>query len=355
MTRRKSDKAAVNELEFNGARMTNSTEIVEGFNKCFAEIGPELSRDIEEVDTSFDEFVNQASSCFSFQRVTQLHILSQRNKLCKRKATGLDSVSARLLRECPDLISESLALIFNQSIDTGIFPDEWKSARITPLFKKAGSRSDPSNYRPISIIPVVANVFERIVYDQLYHYLNENDLLSQHQSGFRSLHSTVTALIEATDNWSLNIDRGYINAVKKAFDTVDHTILLSKLQAYGIQGSTNQWFCCYLKTRTQTCLVNGNKSSKMFLLCGVPQGTILGPLLFLFYINDLPNCLQHSQPRIYADDTSITFTGNDVDEMNNCINLDLERISVWLAANKRTLNMTKTEFLLIGSKQRLLN
>ena len=360
VTRRKSGKATINELKLNGARITNSTEIAEGFNKFFAEIGPELSRDLEEVGTSFDEFVIQASSCFSFQRVTRLHVLSQLNKLCKRKATGLDSVSARLLRECPDLISGSLALIFNQSIDTGIFPDEWMSARITPLFKKAGSRSDPSNYRPISIIPVVAKVFERIIYDQLYHYLNENDLLSQHQSGFRSLHSTVTALIEATDNWSLNIDRGFINAVvfldlKKAFDTVDHNILLSKLQAYGIHGSTNQWFCSYLKNRTQTCLVNGNKSSEMFLRCGVPQGTDLGPLLFLLYINDLPNCLRHSQPRMYADDTSITFVGSDVDEMNNCINLDLERICVWLAANKLTLNTSKTEFLLIGSKQRLVN
>ena len=156
----------------------------------------------------------------------------------------------------------------------------------------------------------------------------------------------------------------FINAVvfldlKKAFDTVDHTILLSKLHAYGIQGSANQWFCSYLKNRTQTCLLNGNKSSKMFFRCGVPQGTILGPLLFLLYINDLPNCLRYSQPRMYADDTSITFASSDVDEINNCFNHsllcfnhDFERIGVWLVVNKLTLNMTKTEFFLIGSKQR---
>ena len=118
-----------------------------------------------------------------------------------------------MLVQCPDLISGSLALIFNQSIDTGIFPGEWKNARITPLFKKSGSRNDPSNYQPISIIPVVAKVFEQIIGDQSYHYLNENHLLNGHQSSFRSLHFMVTPLIEATDNWSLNIDHGFINAV----------------------------------------------------------------------------------------------------------------------------------------------
>ena len=164
--------------------------------------------------------------------------------------------------------------------------------------------------------------------------------------------------IEATDSWSLNVDRGLVNAVvfldlKKAFDTVNHAILLSKLQAYGIRDSANQWFCSYLRNRMQTCLVDCNKSSDTYLPCGVPQGTILGPLLFLLYINDLPNCLMHSQPRMYADDTSITYASNDVEEIERCVNIDLDRIRIWLAANKLTLNTTKTEFLLIGSRQRL--
>ena len=275
-----------------------------------------------------------------------------------RKATGLDTVSARLLRECFDLISDSLALIFNRSIETSIFPDEWKSARITPLSKKCGKRSDPSNYRPISIIPAVAKVFERIFYDQLCRYLTENKLLCCYQCGFRTLHSTVTALIEATDSWYLNVDRGVVNAVvflelKMAFDMVNHDILLSKLHAYGIRDPANQWVCTYFRNRMQTCLVNCNKSSESYLTCGVPQGTILGPLLFLLSINDLPNCLMHSQPRMYADDTSITYASSDVEEIERCVNIHLHRIRIWLEANKPTLNKTMTEVLLIGSRQRL--
>ena len=319
-----------------------------------------MSKEVEDVDTSFKEFLSETNEQFSFEIVTQSQVFMHLTKLCKSKATGLDSISARLLRETPDLIADSLCQIFNKSVVTGIFPDEWKNSRITPVFKNAGKRTDPSNYRPISIIPVVAKVFERIIYDQLYKYLAVNNLLSSHQSGFRSFHSTVTALLEATDSWSLNIDRGFVNAVvfldlKKAFDTVDHNILLSKLQFYGIKGTALEWFSSYLNNRTQTCQVNCYKSSERFLQCGVPQGTILGPLLFLLYINDLPNCLHYSQPRMYADDTSITFASNNVDEIDECINSDLEEIRLWLAANKLTLNLTKTEFLLIGSRQRLSN
>ena len=360
VTSRVNNKSVINEIDNGGRILNNPTEVAEEFNQYFAEIGPELAKNIQKVDICYKKYLCNTEKQFLLKETNSSAVFALLSRLCRSKATGLDNISAKLLRECPDLISISLTHLFNQSIKTGILPDEWKSARVTPLYKNAGKRNDMTNYRPISIVPVVAKVFERIIYDQLYEYLNDNKLLSSCQSGFRSIHSTVTALLEATDNWSLNIDRGNINAVvfldlKKAFDTVDHNILLSKLEYYGITGLTLNWFNSYLNNRTQTCTLNNCTSSKALVRCGVPQGTILGPLLFLLYINDLPKCLIYSQPRMYADDTSITFASNDINRINECVSSDLCNIHNWLSANKLTLNMTKTEFLLIGSNQRLSN
>ena len=168
----------------------------------------------------------------------------------------------------------------------------------------------------------------------------------------------MTALLEATDNWAFNIDRGYVNAVvfldlKKAFDTVDHSILLSKLYLYGVKGIAYELLSSYLENRTEKCSVNGVLSKSCTFTCGIPQGTILGPLLFLLYINDLLNCLSNSQPRMYADDTHLTYADNDICSLEASLNQDLLNINNWLIANKLTLNMTKTEFMLIGSRQKL--
>ena len=229
LTSRKSNKTVINEIEYNGQKSENQTDVAEMLNSFFTEIGPNLSRHVTEVDNSFAEFLRETDKDFMFEKTTSTHVFSLLSKLCRSKATGLDNISAKLLRECPDLLAESLTVIFNHSLITGIFPNEWKSARVTPLYKNSGKRTEPTNYRPISVIPVVAKVFERIIYDQIYKYLTRNSLLTRHQSGFRSLHSTVTALLEATDSWALNIDRAFVNAVvfldlKKAFDTVDHKI-----------------------------------------------------------------------------------------------------------------------------------
>ena len=155
------------------------------------------------------------------------------------------------------------------------------------MYKNSGKRSDSTNYRPISVIPVVAKVFERIIYDQLYHYLTKNNFLSCHQSGFQSLHSTLTVLIEATDSWAMDIDRGLVNAVvfldlKKAFDTVDHDIL-RKLQYYGICWTSNQWFASYLDNRTQICHLNSHKSTPKGLRCGSPGNNFGTSYVFYSY------------------------------------------------------------------------
>ena len=168
----------------------------------------------------------------------------------------------------------------------------------------------------------------------------------------------MTALLEATDTWAYDIDRGKINVVVfldliKPFDTVDHEILLSKLNLYGINGIVHQRFQSYLEDRKNMCSINGLLSSSFSLSCGVPQGTILGPLLFLLYINDLANCLSNCEPRMYGDDTHLTYASNNIHNIQTSLNEDLENFHNWLRTNKQTLNMTKTEFMLIGSRQRL--
>ena len=168
----------------------------------------------------------------------------------------------------------------------------------------------------------------------------------------------MTALLEATNSWSVNIDNGLVNGVvfidlKKAFDTIDHKILLQKLENYGVDPNGLKWFKSYLTDRTQKCRVNGHLSNSKPVTCGVPQGSILGPLLFLIYINDLPNCLNYAMPRMFADDTNVSYAADSLNELQNVLNSELKSLHNWLITNRLSLNIAKTEFMTIGSRQKL--
>ena len=247
--------------------------------------------------------------------------------------------------------------MFNLSVKSGVFPNDWKLAKVSPIHK-TGERNDANNYRPISVLPTIARIFEKLIYEQLYDYLCKNDILDSRQSGFRSLHSTVTALLDLTNQWCFNIDRGMISGVvfldlKKAFDTVDHSLLLTKLEHVGVRGHSLEWFNSYLTNRYQFVYINGILSEQDMIKCGVPQGSILGPLLFLIYINDLSNITDFATTRMYADDTNMTFTACSVEGLRHEMNADIEKLIQWLCANKLTLNILKTEYMLIGSRQRI--
>ena len=249
--------------------------------------------------------------------------------------------------------------IYNCSLLSGIFPDDWKLAKVSPIYK-SGNKQECGNYRPISVLSVVAKIFEKLVCGQLNFYFKEHQILTKFQSGFRKGHSTTSSLLSTTNSWLVNMDAGLINGVlfldlKKEFDTVDHQILIKKLELYGIKNSALAWFSSYLHGRTQVCRVNNITSSSKHISCGVPRGSNLGPLLFLIYINDLPNCLNKSKPAMYADDTNLSVTGESASDIEVRLNTELENVHEWLTANKLTLNTEKTEYMIIGSYKRISN
>ena len=249
-----------------------------------------------------------------------------------------------------------MACLFNTSLVTSQFPDSWKLARVIPIFKE-GDKTEKSNYRPISVLPVISRLFERLVANQLYQHMNDNGYFSSEQSGFLRLHSTVTCLLKNTDDWYNGLDLGKLVGLvfidlKKAFDTVDHDILCQKLEYYGIQQQQQQlaWFKSYLSNWKQFTRVNGVDSTVEEINVGVPQGSCLGPLLFLIYINDLPQAVQKSSMSMYADDTSLCHQSSDIAQLNKAINSDLAQVEKWLKGNKLSLNVMKTHSMLISTK-----
>ena len=196
-------------------------------------------------------------------------------------------------------------------------------------------------------------MLEKIVHDQPSRYLISNKVLTPNQSAFRKMHSTITSLINGADYWYEYMDNKQLNLaisldLKKAFDAVDHTILIKKLNALGMRGNSRAWFTSFLSNRKQFCSITGQQLGARLVTCGIPQGSCMGPLLFIIYLNDFEKCLEFSKASMYADDTHITLTSSNIDVLLTNANKELRKISEWMRVNKLSANPDKTEYMIIG-------
>lgn len=245
--------------------------------------------------------------------ITQRRVVELLLSIPTHKATGDDGISAKLLRIAAPAISPSLSKLLNLCLSTKTFPAAWKVAKVTPVFKGNGSKNDKNNCRPISVLPVLSKILEKHICEHLCNFLKENDLFHHLQSGFRKSHSTETALIRLVDQLLFNLDNDKVTGLvfidyRKAFDLTDHHLLVSKLKVLGVNETFLPLFRDYLSGRSQYVNIDGCHSTIRPVTLGVPQGSILGPILFLVFINDLPEALQHCVADIYADDTTVSYS-----------------------------------------------
>ena len=295
---------------------------------------------------------------FQFKTITPTIITEVINSLKPKGSCNTDRISSRLLKHIKNEIASPLSQIFNQSVDHSIFPDILKKAMIIPIYKNK-ERDQFCNYRPISILSSVSKVFEKIMLNQLTDHFTKLGAIYQSQYGFRKLHSTELATLELVDRVTYAMDQNLLPIniyldLSKAFDTLDHQILLNKLQYYGIHDKPLSFLKSYLTERTQQLRYGESISEPLLIKCGVPQGSILGPLLFTIYINDITNASSNFYPILYADDTTLcaTLNSNHNTSETNVLNEDLESISHWLKANKLSVNASKTKAMLFRTTQR---
>ena len=351
---------------FDGNRtLTENKAMANCFNNFFCNIGPTLANSITNpTNKAYTDYMkHNITSSFVFDTVTPDHVSKIIRKLKSKSSFGHDGLSSIQLKYISNAVITVLTHIINQSLCTGIFPETLKIAKISPIFKK-GDPHITDNYRPISLLPIISKVFEKVVFIQLYDYLVKNKLLYDSQYGFRKFHSTELAALEFSDKIMLNLDEGKTPIaifldLSKAFDTIDHSILINKLKYYGVRGMSLFWFKSYLSNRKQFVQYNDSASSFSSISTGVPQGSILGPLLFIIYMNDIATVTNKFHFTLYADDTSLiepicTFTTgtNKNSETSDAINTELNLITDWLCLNKLSLNAKKTKMMIFHHRQK---
>lgn len=342
-------KVTINELENeDGTLTTDSVEKARILNKYFVSVFTNENTDsmpdfrsrhngepLENIEVN-DEAVNKIAK-----------------KLKPEKSQGPDGIHPKFIKETIDTLDKQLSNLFNNSIQEGTVPTDWRKANISAIHKK-GSKKKAQNYRPISLTSIICKMLERTIRDSIVEHMEQNKLFSIHQHGFRKGHSCVTQLIEVLDQWteyldhSENVDTVFLD-FKKAFDTVPHQRLLLKLKGYKIEGKVIDWIESFLKDRTQRVVVNGEQSEWSNVASGIPQGSVLGPVLFLIYINDLPDTVNNIV-KLFADDTKIFGKSNSEEDVISLQN-DLDKLCDWSRTWQLEFNSSKCKVMHLGNQQ----
>ena len=343
------NSSSIPPLENNGQTYTDNLEKANLLNNYFREQTLINDDNVNVPDVANYDIENELSSII----LTPAEIEIVLKSLPVGKAVGPDGISNKILRELSVELSLPFCSLFNQSLQTGVFPDCWKISNVCPI-PKSGNRSSISNYRPVSLLCTSEKVFERTVFKHIFNHFQYNNILTPLQSGFIPGDSTVNQLTYLYDSFSHALDFGkevrvVFCDISKAFDRVWHEGLLKKLEAAGITGHLLTWFRSYLSDRRQRVVLPGVESAWNFIRAGVPQGSILGPLLFLLFINDIVTDIG-SNIRLFADDTSLFIIVENPDMAAELLNMDLEKIMEWAKRWLVTFNPTKTESLLISRK-----
>ena len=339
----------------NGNMSTDKGLIAEGFNSFFINVGPTLANKIPPTNISpTANLKNRNINSMFVEPVTEKEIEDIIKNL-KISSAGWDAISASAVKKSYSSVLSPLSFVMNLSITCGVFPNELKLARVIPLFK-AGDVTSFSNYRPVSVLPLFSKILERLMYSRLLLFINENKLLYAFQFGFRKDHSPNLALVYLVDKISNALEDGeFVLGVfldfSKAFDTVNHDILFSKLEFYGVRDVSLNWFKSYFNSRQQFVEYNGATSKSQNITCGVPQGSILGPLLFLIYINDLASVSSKIFTLLFADDSNLFLSGNNPNTLIQTMNTEIDKVIDWLKMNKLSLNLKKTHFMLFRRRR----
>lgn len=342
--------------------ITDKTEMCECFNEFFSSIGEKLANSISNIyvkpNISMDT-KSTSSELFVLSPTSTEEVSEIIETLNCNTASGIDEISTKVLKCIKNLILVDLTSCINKCLELGIFPENLKRAKVTPIFK-SGVKSNPSNYRPISVLPVISKIFERILYTRLEAYLNSNNFLSSKQYGFRKKSNTLSAAIDLITKLKINIDKkniamGVFIDLKKAFDTVSHKILLEKLKNIGVTGIAYNMFKSYLSNRTQIVKIGDCQSLPKPVTYGVPQGSILGPMLFLIYINDIQEISLNGEVTQYADDTCLFYFGQSIHDIIINAQKDLNLLNIWFQSNLLTINIYKTKYIIFKAKNKKIS